>query len=169
MELTDKLTLCDCPGLVFPTFMRTKAEMVCNGVLPIDQLRDHVAPIAHVVQRIPRSGFERRYGFSLPLAPDEDPGAAPDPRAVVQAFSRSRGFMASHHGGPDEPRGARVILKDYVSGALCYCHPPPQLKEVCAQTRAARSRRSPIPHRVDAGRVAAHEGEAKAGGGGGAS
>ena len=33
-------TLCDCPGLVFPNFVCTKAEMICNGILPIDQLRD---------------------------------------------------------------------------------------------------------------------------------
>lgn len=39
------LCLCDCPGLVMPSFVSTKAEMVCSGILPIDQLRDHVPPV----------------------------------------------------------------------------------------------------------------------------
>lgn len=40
------LCLCDCPGLVMPSFVSTKAEMTCNGILPIDQMRDHVPPIS---------------------------------------------------------------------------------------------------------------------------
>ncbi|CAB3979177.1 large subunit GTPase 1 homolog [Paramuricea clavata] len=45
--LVDKaICLCDCPGLVFPSFVSTKAEMVISGILPIDQLRDHVPPVA---------------------------------------------------------------------------------------------------------------------------
>lgn len=40
------LCLCDCPGLVMPSFVSTKAEMTCNGILPIDQMRDHIPPIS---------------------------------------------------------------------------------------------------------------------------
>ncbi|XP_067398925.1 large subunit GTPase 1 homolog isoform X2 [Emydura macquarii macquarii] len=40
------LCLCDCPGLVMPSFISTKAEMICCGILPIDQMRDHVPPIS---------------------------------------------------------------------------------------------------------------------------
>jgi len=46
LSLTDTITLCDCPGLVFPSFMTVRADMVLNGVLPIDQLRDHVGECA---------------------------------------------------------------------------------------------------------------------------
>lgn len=41
LELSDEIRLCDCPGLVFPSFVSSRAEMVLNGILPIDQLRDH--------------------------------------------------------------------------------------------------------------------------------
>ena len=41
-----EVSLCDCPGLVYPSFVSTKAEMVVNGILPIDQLRDHIPPVA---------------------------------------------------------------------------------------------------------------------------
>lgn len=40
------LCLCDCPGLVMPSFVSTKAEMICSGVLPIDQMRDHVPAVS---------------------------------------------------------------------------------------------------------------------------
>jgi len=33
--------------------------------------------------------------------------------------------MAAAHAGPDHPRGARVLLKDYCEGRLLYSHPPP--------------------------------------------
>ena len=40
------LMLCDCPGLVFPSFVNSKAELVVNGILPIDQLQDCEPPVA---------------------------------------------------------------------------------------------------------------------------
>ena len=40
--------LCDCPGLVFPSFVTTKADLVVSGVLPVDQMRDHIPPTSLV-------------------------------------------------------------------------------------------------------------------------
>ncbi|KAH7956583.1 hypothetical protein HPB52_010873 [Rhipicephalus sanguineus] len=45
LNLDDELCLCDCPGLVFPNFVSNKAEMVVHGILPIDQMTDHVPPV----------------------------------------------------------------------------------------------------------------------------
>jgi large subunit GTPase 1 len=39
------LCLCDCPGLVFPSFANSKAEMMCCGVLPIDTMKDYTPSI----------------------------------------------------------------------------------------------------------------------------
>ena len=36
LNLGKEICLCDCPGLVFPSFANSKAEMMCCGVLPID-------------------------------------------------------------------------------------------------------------------------------------
>ena len=44
--LEEHLMLCDCPGLVMPMFVSTKAEMIVSGILPIDQMRDYVPPIS---------------------------------------------------------------------------------------------------------------------------
>ena len=39
LVLEDDVTLCDCPGLVMPSLCNSKAGMVLQGILPIDQLR----------------------------------------------------------------------------------------------------------------------------------
>ncbi|EDV23809.1 uncharacterized protein TRIADDRAFT_57384 [Trichoplax adhaerens] len=46
LHLDKDLCLCDCPGLVFPSFVSTKAEMITCGILPIDQMRDWLSPVA---------------------------------------------------------------------------------------------------------------------------
>ncbi|XP_035400314.1 large subunit GTPase 1 homolog [Cygnus atratus] len=119
------LCLCDCPGLVMPSFISTKAEMICSGILPIDQMRDHVPPISLVCQHIPRNILEATYGISI-IRPreDEDPDRKPTAEELLTAYGHMRGFMTAH-GQPDQPRSARYVLKDYVNGKLLYCHPPP--------------------------------------------
>ncbi|XP_067851368.1 large subunit GTPase 1 homolog [Heptranchias perlo] len=119
------LCLCDCPGLVMPSFISTKAEMVCSGILPIDQMRDHVPPTSLVCQHIPRHVLEATYGINI-IRPreDEDPNRPPTSEELLTAYGYMRGFMTAH-GQPDQPRSARYILKDYVTGRLLYCHSPP--------------------------------------------
>ncbi|MEJ1283276.1 large 60S subunit nuclear export GTPase 1 [Cricetulus griseus] len=121
------LCLCDCPGLVMPSFVSTKAEMICNGILPIDQMRDHVPP------NIPRHVLEATYGINI-IKPgeDEDPYRPPTSEELLTAYGCMRGFMTAH-GQPDQPRSARYILKDYVKGKLLYCHPPPGRDPVAFQ------------------------------------
>ena len=65
IHLSPTLILCDCPGLVFPQFATTKADLVCDGVLPIDQMREHTGPIALVVKRIPKEVLEAIYGLTI--------------------------------------------------------------------------------------------------------
>lgn len=121
------LCLCDCPGLVMPSFLSTKADMICSGILPIDQMRDHVPPVSLVCQTIPRHVLEGTYGINI-IRPreDEDPDRLPTSEEFLMAYGYMRGFMTSH-GQPDQPRSARYILKDYVNGKLLYCHPPPHI------------------------------------------
>lgn len=69
IHLSQEIVLCDCPGLVFPQFATTKAGMVCDGVLPIDQMREHTAPVELVTQRIPQAILEGIYGVRIPTLP----------------------------------------------------------------------------------------------------
>ncbi|KAM8771273.1 large subunit GTPase 1 homolog [Rhynchonycteris naso] len=139
-----RLCLCDCPGLVMPSFVSTKAEMICSGILPIDQMRDHVPPVSLIsfplCRNIPRHVLEATYGINI-IKPreDEDPHRPPTSEELLTAYGYMRGFMTAH-GQPDQPRSARYILKDYVGGKLLYCHPPPGREPVTFQYQHQRLR-----------------------------
>ncbi|KAL2023840.1 hypothetical protein VTK56DRAFT_1107 [Thermocarpiscus australiensis] len=126
IHLSDKVILCDCPGLVFPNFASTKAELVCNGVLPIDQLREYSGPATLVARRIPQAYLEAVYGIQIRTRPLEEGGTGiPTGEELLSAYARRRGFMTQGLGQPDQSRAARYILKDYVNGKLLYVEPPP--------------------------------------------
>uniref|UniRef100_A0A6I8PW06 Large subunit GTPase 1 homolog n=1 Tax=Xenopus tropicalis TaxID=8364 RepID=A0A6I8PW06_XENTR len=79
-------------------------------------------------QRIPRHALETIYGINI-IRPreDEDQDRPPTSEEFLCAYGYMRGFMTAH-GQPDQPRSARYVLKDYVSGKLLYCHPPPGIE-----------------------------------------
>ncbi|KAI0375232.1 P-loop containing nucleoside triphosphate hydrolase protein [Pilatotrama ljubarskyi] len=130
IHLSSSLVLCDCPGLVFPQFATTKADLVCDGVLPIDQMREHTGPIALVVKRIPKEVLEATYGLSIRTKGVEEGGDGKITGTdLLVAYAIARGFMRSGQGNPDEARAARYILKDYVNAKLLFCHPPPGISE----------------------------------------
>ncbi|KAF2738639.1 nucleolar GTP-binding protein 2 [Polyplosphaeria fusca] len=126
IHLSERVVLCDCPGLVFPNFATTKAELVCSGVLPIDQLREFTGPTGLVAQRIPKPFLEVIYGMKIPIRPLEEGGTGiPTAEEILRAYGAARGFSTQGQGQPDESRAARYVLKDYVKGKLLFCHPPP--------------------------------------------
>lgn len=126
LHLSEKVILCDCPGLVFPNFANTKADLVCNGILPIDQLREYTGPATLVAQRIPREFLEAVYGMKVITRPLEEGGTGtPTGEELLWAYAKARGFTRTGQGQPDESRAARYVLKDYVNGKLLFCQPPP--------------------------------------------
>ncbi|KAJ5573650.1 Large subunit GTPase 1 [Penicillium hispanicum] len=126
LYLSPEIMLCDCPGLVFPNFATTKADLVVNGVLPIDQQREFTGPAGLVAQRIPKQFVENVYGVKINTRPIEEGGTGiPTASEVLRAYARARGFSTQGQGQPDESRAARYVLKDYVNGKFIFCHPPP--------------------------------------------
>ncbi|KAI0525551.1 hypothetical protein F5B22DRAFT_347986 [Xylaria bambusicola] len=126
IHLSDKVILCDCPGLVFPNFATTKADLVCNGVLPIDQMREFTGPAALITHRIPQPFLEAIYGIHIKTRPLEEGGTGiPTASEFLSAYAKARGYKTQGVGLPDESRAVRVVLKDYVNGKLLYVEPPP--------------------------------------------
>lgn len=85
--LDQDILLCDCPGLVMPSFVLTKADMILNGILPIDQMRDHVPAVNVLCSQIPRHTLEDKYGIMIakPLE-GEDPNRAPFSEELLLAY-----------------------------------------------------------------------------------
>ena len=138
LELTEDVTLCDCPGLVMPSLANSKAGMVLQGILPIDQLRDHVPAINLLLSHVPPHVFESRYGLVLPRSEGGHVGLTSE--RLLTAHGTLRGFMTAG-GRPDQARAARIILKDYVSGKLLFCEAPPGLKQEDFHTFDLESKR----------------------------
>ncbi|GJE87571.1 P-loop containing nucleoside triphosphate hydrolase protein [Phanerochaete sordida] len=155
IQLSSTITLCDCPGLVFPQFATTRADLVCDGVLPIDQLREYTGPAALVVKRIPQEVLEATYGLTFKPKTVEEGGTGQiTAEDLLISYAVGRGFTRSGQGNPDEARAARYILKDYVNAKLLYCHPPPAVSEDefneetrrIALRRFANKKRAPTTH-----------------------
>lgn len=129
LYVDSELLFCDCPGLVMPSFCTTKADMILNGILPIDQMRDHVPPVNLLCTLIPRHVLEDTYGIMItkPLEA-EDPNRPPYAEELLLAFAYNRGYMTAN-GQPDQSRGSRYVLKDFVNGKLLYCHAPPGVEQ----------------------------------------
>ncbi|CAG9314909.1 unnamed protein product [Blepharisma stoltei] len=116
LNLSPNITLCDCPGLVFPSLLSSRAEMVTCGVLPIDQLKDILSPVEIICLRVHSSLLENLYGIQL--------GGRVPGTILLQKIANHRSFTIGS-GLPDESKAGKIVLKDYVNGKLLYCHLPP--------------------------------------------
>jgi large subunit GTPase 1 len=95
--------------------------MVCNGVLPIDQLREYTGPAQLVCQRIPKDLLNAIYTINIYMKGQDEPEfirTIPTAIELLNAYAISRGYRTSGQGIPDQSRGARYILKDYVNVRL---------------------------------------------------
>ncbi|XP_006454004.1 hypothetical protein AGABI2DRAFT_182004 [Agaricus bisporus var. bisporus H97] len=153
IHLSESIILCDCPGLVFPQFATTKADLICDGVLPIDQMREYTAPIALLIRRIPKEVLEATYGIAIKVqGVDEGGNGQITEQNFLIAYAIARGYTRSGQGNPDEARAARYILKDYVNAKLLFCHSPPGIEESVfneqtrqmALIRAERKKKAPV-------------------------
>lgn len=127
--ISDKLTLCDCPGLVFPSFTSSRYDMIASGVLPIDRMTEHREAVQVVADKVPRSVIEEVYNISLPKPkPYEVQNRPPTSVELLRTYCASRGYVASS-GLPDETRAARIILKDYIDGKLSHFALPPAFSD----------------------------------------
>ena len=155
--ISEELMLCDCPGLVFPSFSSSRHEMVSCGVLPIDRMTKHREAIQVVADRVPRDVLEQIYKITLPRPKAYESQSRPPTAAeLLRAYCSSRGHV-SHGGLPNESRAARQILKDYIDGKIPHYELPPgvtsdetgQRKTTAAEGAATSAADEPGSHDSD--------------------
>jgi ribosome biogenesis GTPase A len=115
------ICLVDCPGLVFPSFANSKAEMYCCGVLPIQNIKEYLAPISLIVSRVPKEVLEKHYKIKLP--PRES--AKYTTTNFLSIYALMKGWITGGSGNPNIAEAAKVVLKDYTTGSLVFCHVRP--------------------------------------------
>lgn len=133
--LEKDLILCDCPGLVFPSANSSRAEMVCNGVLPIDNVKDYISPIELLARQIEKKVFEKVYNVKLESfvmgGQSEEESAKEQTEYtigthILTTIAKKRGFFTGGSGLPDQAKVAKMVLKDFVNGRLIYCKLNPE-------------------------------------------
>lgn len=132
----EQMLLCDCPGLVFPSFVNNTADLIVAGVYPIAQMRDPWPVVNLLCRRIPRQVLNAQYGIHIPM-PTADAmlaaprGKIPPPTAeeFLTTYCVARSMLASSSGVPDFQRAARIVIKEYAAGKLLYCHAPPDFED----------------------------------------
>lgn len=63
LTLSDSVTLCDCPGLVFPRISSSEAEMILNGLYPVDTLKNFAEAMQILSLRIAKKDIEKQYAL----------------------------------------------------------------------------------------------------------
>eukprot|EP01012_Entosiphon_sulcatum_P063288 TRINITY_DN9048_c0_g1_i1.p1 TRINITY_DN9048_c0_g1~~TRINITY_DN9048_c0_g1_i1.p1 ORF type:complete len:633 (-),score=149.64 TRINITY_DN9048_c0_g1_i1:36-1934(-) len=130
LKLNDEIQLCDCPGLIFPSFASTREGMILDGILPLHELREYQPTIDLLCKYIPKDIFEMTYTINLDWEVDVDSSFS-FPELVLAQVARSRSFMTESD-KPDRQRAARMLIKDFLAGKLLYVHPPPRMTSLDA-------------------------------------
>ena len=118
--LPKSICLVDCPGLIFPSFTSSKADMLVNGIYPIDTISEIYNPIQIIINLIPSKILSNFYKVNLP-----DIYSA---KQFLQIIAKKRGFYTGN-GLHEEAKTAKLVLRDYTSGKLLFCHLRPDFSE----------------------------------------
>lgn len=111
----------DCPGLVFPLIASSKAEMICNGVLPLSSMVDYIDPIKYIIYKSDLELILRKYKLPLELVIIKDLSDQQLTRLardILQFFAATRGYITAGSALPDEFKASKIILTDYLQGEI---------------------------------------------------
>lgn len=133
-----RLTLCDCPGLVFPQIVSTRSHLVVNGVSPIDHMRGNfTAPVQLICDRLnaelfrhynvgPRRNQNGATSTQRTLLSNGRSGSKLSAREFLTTLALSRHQIAGGKGGvPQLFEMAKMVLRDYCIGKLLHWELPP--------------------------------------------
>merc|ERR1711976_534182 len=109
INLNQNITLCDCPGIIFPTFISNKSDLVLSNVLPIDNIINPMKPFKLLSRRIPVVLLN--HVLRLKITPKNIVNE------ILDEFCFSRGYVLKT-GMSNRTEAAKYILKKYIKGEL---------------------------------------------------
>ncbi|XP_055837376.1 guanine nucleotide-binding protein-like 1 isoform X1 [Episyrphus balteatus] len=113
--LTNKVRLCDCPGLVFPS-STPKYLQVLLGSYPIAQLKQ-IYPVKFLAENI---NLPELLKLTLPEDYDEW-----SPVAICEAWAAKRGYFTAKAARPDRYRAGNELLRMCLGGQITLEFYPP--------------------------------------------
>ncbi|XP_055539613.1 guanine nucleotide-binding protein-like 1 [Wyeomyia smithii] len=109
--LTNSVRLCDCPGLVFPSSVPRKLQVLI-GSYPIAQLREPYASVKYLAERV---NLPALLALKHPSNDASEEWSAID---VSDAWAIKRGFLTAKTARPDTYRAANSILRMTLDGKI---------------------------------------------------
>jgi ribosome biogenesis GTPase A len=141
--LTPNIRLCDCPGLVFPSFY-PKQLQVLMGCYPISQLREPYSSIQYLAERVDmvaklklkpadevrqqKPAVNDHNYVPMKTVGSKQVGTSSDWSAwtICESWALHRGFLTARSGRPDVYRAANHLLRMALDGrTLCMAFYPP--------------------------------------------
>ncbi|KAK1443359.1 ras GTPase GNL1-like protein [Babesia gibsoni] len=125
------ITLCDCPGLIFPNIVSTKHHLLVNSIVSTSHFRGSLLfAVQLICNRIPKQ-LCQRYDVNLAecVIVGKEKRRILFSQKFLECICHSRKFFSGGKGGqPDIGRAAKLVIKDYINGDLLYCAWPPTSK-----------------------------------------
>lgn len=142
--LTPNIRLCDCPGLVFPSYY-PKQLQVLMGCYPISQLREPYSSIQYLAERVDvvtklklkpvdeirhqRPALAAELNYEPAKRFDGEEGTSDQSWSafsICESWAVLKGFLTARAGRPDVYRAANHILRMALDGrTLCMVSYPP--------------------------------------------
>ncbi|KAI5166409.1 large subunit GTPase 1 [Nematocida sp. AWRm78] len=110
----DSMVICDCPGLVFPTFVAEKQDLLLNGILSLDHTRDIKDCIKLIVERI---GIRKLCYLTKVIEFVND-----SRRTIEENYLY---YLKKATGCAEEGKLIKMVIKEYIKGTIKYVHPVP--------------------------------------------
>ena len=118
VNLTKRIFLIDCPGVVYHDTNDSDTDAVLKGVVRVSLLEDAWEHIPDVVARVKPDYLRRAYKVQSWESPED----------FLQQVARLTGRLLKG-GEPDLNTAAKMVLYDWQRGRIPFFAPPPQLPE----------------------------------------
>ncbi|CAF97816.1 unnamed protein product, partial [Tetraodon nigroviridis] len=124
--LTKTVKLCDCPGLVFPSYV-AKQLQILSGIYPLAQVQEPYSSVGYLCERV---SFLSVLKLQHPRLEDRDQGAQPPEGLgwtawdVCEAWAEKKGYKTAKAARNDVYRAANSLLRLAVDGRVCLCLRP---------------------------------------------
>jgi nuclear GTP-binding protein len=118
IEVTDRISILDCPGVVPASGGEITPSMVLRNSIKVELLEDPIAPVAYILERVPKEQLVEAYEI----------GTFADADDFLNQLARKRGRLGKG-GEPDLEAVARSVLADWNKGRIRYFTVPPPADE----------------------------------------
>ena len=126
INLTKRIYLIDCPGIVPTSAHDSQTATVLKGVVRVEALPTPSEHIPVLLERVKPLYLSRTYG--VPLPDSDDPNRRWEAEDFLNALARMKGRLLKG-GEPDVDGVAKILLSDWVRGRIPFFVPPPERPE----------------------------------------